>query len=959
MDTSYSPDCSSKTWSKLSGELPNSSNVSLLSVNIRGLSGKFNELKAHLNLLKIKFTFILITETLLKAGNDGTFGIDGYKSISLSRSTSFARGLKFYIRDSISFNKMEDLTKTSRICEQPFVSASLPGIGEVKIGGIYRSPNSSKSEFLCNMEGNLRKLNGSKSILIGDFNFNTHSALTCGIVREYIELFSQYNYTNEINLSTYVSSSTNDDISCLDHIWSNVNWPCRSFVIGPNISDHYATAAVFNKEITRVVRKIKFRVHTDASLRYFQENLESEFERYNPPSGECNSHAVYTNAFLSKLQNKYFPIKTKTVTSKRLNAPWLTRAIVKCIQKKHRWWRLLKDKRITKESYKLYTAKLRKLLRDAEEDYFRRKFNSLKNDQKKNWKVLNWLLGRREHTSNKKFIINGDTTEDETLINNAFCKHFIEKPIRINSSIPPEGTDFMGLVPNCNLTCNISPSSSDEVCKVIKSLKKNGNVKDLTRKFLVAGGVILSKSISDLFNACVQQGKFPNLLKEAKITPIYKKGQKNLIDNYRPISVLGNVSKVFEMLIYNRLKMFFHSNGILNENQFGYRQNRSTELAGLCLFSKILDAINRKDFVICVFLDYSACFDTVCRAKLLFKLRRYGLRGKSLHMIKSYFENRLQSVGDSEKMVQDLGVVQGSRTGPLLFDVYTNDFNSLFSNNENVLYADDTGLVFSGTSLNELIDQVNQKLNLVYKWCNFNKLSLNLSKCEYMFIGNREETFPIPIKIGSAQIKGVQTFKYLGVYIDRNMRFGTHIAKLKTKLSQICGVAFRLRRYFNKRAALNMYYSCVYSTLSYCIGMWGGALLCTSIGEKLCRVQNKIVHNLLGRLISNGECPFKVFRILKLVDIYKLRVAVYMYQVIRLNEHPTLRRDLNVQYPQHAYNTRFSGLPQLPAPRIETYRMNFKYQFVKIWNEIAPGTQTSSSLRIFKKKWLDDCFQSY
>ena len=119
------------------------------------------------------------------------------------------------------------------------------------------------------------------------------------------------------------------------------------------------------------------------------------------------------------------------------------------------------------------------------------------------------------------------------------------------------------------------------------------------------------------------------------------------------------------------------------------------------------------------------------------------------------------------------------------------------------------------------------------------------------------------------------------------------------------------------------------------------------------------MHNLLGRLISNGESPFKVFRILKLEDIYKLRLALYLYQVIRLNEHPTLRRDLNVHYPQHTYNTRMSGLPQLPAPRIDTYRMNFKYQFVKIWNEIAPGTQTSPSLRIFKKKWLDDCLQSY
>ena len=114
------------------------------------------------------------------------------------------------------------------------------------------------------MEGILTKLNGSKSILIGDFKFNTHCALSCGNVRVYIELFHQYNYTNEINLNTFVSTSTNDDIPSLDHMWFSVTWPCRIFVIGPNISDQYNTAAVFNKEISSVVKKIKLRIQTGA-----------------------------------------------------------------------------------------------------------------------------------------------------------------------------------------------------------------------------------------------------------------------------------------------------------------------------------------------------------------------------------------------------------------------------------------------------------------------------------------------------------------------------------------------------------------------------------------------------------------------------------------------------------------------------------------------------------------------
>ena len=168
--------------------------------------------------------------------------------------------------------------------------------------------------------------------------------------------------------------------------------------------------------------------------------------------------------------------------------------------------------------------------------------------------------------------------------------------------------------------------------------------------------------------------KFPSALKISKITPIHKKGPKNDIKNHRPISVLPNISKIFENLIFSRIKHAFNSFGVLSENQFGFRPNKNTELAALNLIHRTLPAINNKQFALCVFLDFSACFDTISRDILLHKLTLYGIHNNSIEFLSSYFHNRQQYVsynGECSNLkTQNIGVIQGSKNGPLFFDIY-------------------------------------------------------------------------------------------------------------------------------------------------------------------------------------------------------------------------------------------------------------------------------------------------
>ena len=157
------------------------------------------------------------------------------------------------------------------------------------------------------------------------------------------------------------------------------------------------------------------------------------------------------------------------------------------------------------------------------------------------------------------------------------------------------------------------PCTEEEISSVILGLTKQGSIEDTMVSFLKMSIPYISPMICSLFNFCFESGIYPERLKLSNITPIYKKGPQNVIDNYRPVSVQSNIGKIFDSIIYYRLQSFFFSQNILSEAQYGFRKGKSTELASLCLMSKLMPAISEKKFAICIFLDYSACFDTLCR----------------------------------------------------------------------------------------------------------------------------------------------------------------------------------------------------------------------------------------------------------------------------------------------------------------------------------------------------------
>ena len=665
--SAYIPDCRRTTFDLVSSEL--FQKISVLNINIRSIANKFSEFSAHLSLMKNKFSFIIVTETWLQDSIDFTFELDGYTSVSLNRVGRRGGGIKVFHQNSISSSIINDLTTQSDTCERIFLRANIPSLGTFVLGAIYRPPSVPILPFVEETAGILESLANSRCVIVGDININTLNYETDRNVRTYVDTFSEHNFFNEINLPTYHSPITQSDLSCLDHMWHNLLIPRASFVLEPNLSDHYGTCLVFDKKIITIEHTIKFRDYSIRNLQNFKENIDMEFRSYNSTSTDPNDNFTHLFNFLIKLHNKFFPVRIKKVSSKRFDAPWISKSVLRCIKKKHRWYNMMKQRLITVECYKKLAADIKKLLRSVEDEYYVKKLQSLSGDSKKNWRLLNKLMQKHKNDLPKNFTVGGVETTNETVISNNFSQYFRDHPKFIHDSIPASVSDFSHLIPIMNNSFNFEPCTAEEILFFISQMKKEGSIKDISRQFLQLAAPHVSSIMAASYNLCLGRGLFPDLLKISKITPVHKKGSKSLIENYRPISILSNLSKIFESIICSRLQNYFSTENLLSERQYGFRAGKNTELAVFNLLFKVLPAIESKKFALCLFLDYSACFDTIDRNLLIQKLQRYGLSDRSISLIKSYFDDRHQYVKyretNSIMTQQTVGVIQGSRLGPL------------------------------------------------------------------------------------------------------------------------------------------------------------------------------------------------------------------------------------------------------------------------------------------------------
>ena len=716
---------------------------SLCHLNIRSIRKNLGAFESFIDTLQYEFPIIGLTETWLSDHDNDLYNITGFNMIENHRSEKSGGGVAICVKESIDYNSRADLGIFNDLVESIYIEIDRSQFNSEKnivIGTIYRKPDSDICKFVEMLSVILDKLSKENKLvyLLGDYNLNLLNAESHSLTSEFIEMMYSHHFFPLISRPTRI---TQNSATLIDNIFTNNVCDVESSLNGilvTDISDHFLVFHI-NYKYTANDTESYFltRVYSQKNKQIYKEKMSSL--NWNDVVNEYQTQVSF-DIFHDKLRaihDECFPkIKIKKGYSNR--KPWLTDSLKKSIKLKNKLYHL--SKKIpcvrTESHYKSYKTTLNRLLKKAEKSFYNDLLINNKHNMRKSWSIIKTVIGKyKQSNCQKRFKLNDDSiTDDKNIISEKFNDFFINVGPNLAKNIPKMNKNPLYCMPNSILeSMFVEPVTSEEIKKLVMNLKKSASGwDDISTKFLKLSLEYIITPLTHLCNRSLQEGVFPEQLKIANVIPLYKSEDPMKFNNYRPVSLLCILSKVFEKIMYTRLLKFLNKLQIIYKNQFGFRKHHSTYMALMLLIDKITKSLDKGEFVVGVFLDFSKAFDTVNHEILLKKMEHYGIRGHVLSWFKSYLSSRSQfvtynGVKSTQKNIT-CGVPQGSILGPLLFLLYINDLSKVCESMMPLLFADDTNLFKSGKDCDKIQNEIEHDLLKISEWLKINKLSLNIKK---------------------------------------------------------------------------------------------------------------------------------------------------------------------------------------------------------------------------------------
>ena len=942
-------------------------NIIIGHLNINSFGTKYQEVA---NLLKeCRFDALLLSETKLDSSSRNTlYELNEYVMYRQDKRSN-SGGLLAYISKNVP-STLGPLNICTELAECITIELNVKE-NKILIVCMYKNPKMTPNAFKLFFENICEKIFDTYEhvIIIGDLNFNMFQ--DNNVLKS---LCPVYNLTNIIKDATCFKSNTPTLIDVM--LVTKRRKFLKGFSCNVGISDfHNLVGGVMRLAKPIPKQKVTF-YRKLANIDYITVNNELRNINLEEVLFQENDVNIAFNTVqntLVEILDRHAPKKQKIIRVK--DFPCMSKRLKKAIlirnQHRNKFFKFRTNQHLAQ--YRKHRNNVTLIKREEIKNYFKEKCDGgTKN--KDFWKAIKPIFSKtKTKQENIPLRENGQIISDCSTVCNIFNKFFREIGSDIGhkedtsksmNNLIADYANHQSIkiisseINQMQRNFTFSEVSEYQIMKILQKLpvKKASGYDDIPLKFIKMTSRLLSKPLSMIANKCISQQIFPENMKKANITPLYKKKDKLNKDNYRSVNLLIAMSKVLEKVmslqIYDYFKPLFH------KYLSGFRKSYGCQDILLRMTEDWRNALDNRQTVGTIAIDLSKAFDCMPHGLLIAKLNAYGFCNNACKLIKSYLVDRKQRVKIghtfSEWVNNIKGVPQGSILGPLLFNIFINDFLFMKLNAKVYNYADDNTLSYTSLCIDEIKTKLQADCLKAIQWFKNNNMKANADKFQLMFI-NRNKTFnDLYLKVENDLIIATQSINILGVEVDNKLNFSSHIDQLCQQAGKQTNALKRIKYHLDKECKILIYNSYISSNYNYCPVVW---MFTWKLNiDKLEKSNKRAI-----RFVTNDyESTYETLcRDQKFINIHARcikAVAIQMYKI----KHQTAPDYLVELFNEREINYSIRNHDKFTLPNFDTItfgRKSFKYYGAKLWNNLPIEIKDSVSLSNFKTAittWLEN-----